>query len=217
MKSFFEEFDSVEPNQGGFITFRRDGSFEFNNEQPAGLKIIDRNTLEELIFLYCKDKIKQFSGTANNREVYAFVLYLDTHYGDLILYLNTESALHEFTNKKEEKAEDKEWQRYYGIGDFEYMIDEELPEPLGQIMKLYLRIYDGQGSPRFDYDVVVKNEIFVDKLINIGANVINRLKPFPSLNKSIKFIGYVADHDEEYFSKTVDEDFYNKHVKLSYL
>lgn len=110
---------------------------------------------------------------------------------------------------------DQKYLKYYGIGDFEYMIEEELSEPLNQIMRLYLRMNDGQGNPSFDYDIAVKNEIFGMNLIHIGERVINRLKPFPELNKADDFIGYVADHEEEYFENTVDEEFYNKYVKMS--
>src|SRR5690606_31086192 len=123
MKTFFEIFESVEPNQGGYIIFRKDGSFEFSNEQPEGMEIIDSNTLEELIFSYCRENLDEFSKTENNREVYAFVLYMEPHYGDVILYLNTESALKKTIDEAQYKDRDK-YYRYYGIGDFEYMIDE---------------------------------------------------------------------------------------------
>jgi len=217
MKSFFEEFSNIEPNQGGYIIYRQDGTFEYKEEHVEDIFIIDKDILEGLLFEYCNEKVLQFSNTSDNKEVYAFVLYLDTTYGDVIIYLNTHEALNEEINTKECCDEDKEWMKYYGIGDYKYMIQEELPELLNQIMTLYLRIHDGQGFPKFDYDVAVVNDIFENKLINIGENVVNRLKPFSSINKSKDFIGFVADHDEEYFLNTVDEEFYNKYVKLSYV
>lgn len=212
MRSFFDEFSDVEPNMGGYIVYRKDGSMEYIEELNEELVVIDSEKLEDLLYMYCKDKITEFSDTAGNEDVYAFVLYLGSHYGDVILYLNTHEALNKVMDENESN---NRYLKYYGIGDFEYMIDDELPEPLNQIMTLYLRINDGQGKPSFDYDIAVKNEIFSMELIHIGEKVVNRLKPFSDLNKAVDFIGYVADHEEEYFENTVDEDFYNKYMKLS--
>lgn len=215
MKSFFEEFSEVEPNAGGFIVYRKDGSMEYKEQLNEDLIIFDSDMLEDLLYKYCKDKIAQFSDTPGNKDVYAFVLYLGSHYGDVTLYFNTHEALNKELSLSEGSENDKIWTKYYGIGDFEYMIDEELPEPLNQFMRLYLRINDGQGKPCFDYDLAVTNDIFGMNLIHIGERVVNRLKPFTDLNTAADFIGYVADHEEEYFENTVDEDFYNKYVKLS--
>lgn len=217
MKSFFDEFGNIEPNQGGYIIYRKDGTFEYKGEILEDIFIIDKGMLEELLFEYCKEKVLEFSESSGNKDVYAFVLYMDTTYGGVIIYLNTHEALNEELNREECRDEEKEWMKYYGIGDYKYMIEDELPEPLNQIMTLYLRIYDGQGFPKFDHDVAVVNDIFDNNLINIGENVVNRLKPFSSINKSKDFIGFVADHEEEYFLNTVDEEYYNKYIKLSYI
>ncbi|WP_442601815.1 DUF4303 domain-containing protein [Paenibacillus sp. KN14-4R] len=214
MESFFDKFNSIEPNQGGIIIYRKNGEMEFTEELRENLTLIDGKKIEDLLYSYCKEKITQFSTTNGNKDVYAFVLYLDTHYGDVILYMNTHEELNKVLNKKEQTERDKQVMKYYGIGDFAYMIHEELPETLNKIMTLYLRIYDGQGTPSFDSDVAITNDIFYKNLISIGERVVNRLKPFSELKKATDFIGYVADHDKEYFDNTVDEEYYKRYVKL---
>lgn len=82
MKSFFDDFSDVEPNVGGFIVYRKDGSMEYKEELNEDLNVIDSEKLEDLLYMHCKDKISQFAETSDNKDVYAFVLYLGTHYGD---------------------------------------------------------------------------------------------------------------------------------------
>lgn len=170
----------------------------------------------QLILNYCELKLDQFSKTTSNNHVYAFVLYVDPYYSDIIIYINTNDALNSYLERKQLDPKRQEWQKYRGIGDFKYMIHEELPEPLNSYMRLYLKIYDGQGNPRFDHDLAVKNDLFEGELVSIAERVVNTLKPFRMLNKSEDFAGYVSDHDGQYFDNTLDKETYDKYVKLSY-
>ncbi|RAP77299.1 hypothetical protein [Paenibacillus montanisoli] len=221
MSNFFDDFQTISVNSRGYIIYKSDGSFQYKEDAaPSSCRVIDSNVLYHLILNYCQAKLDQFSKTTSNNQVYAYVLYVDPNYGDIMIYINTKEAWNSYLERWQQDPKRKEWrrewQKYHGIGSFKYKIHEELPEPLNSYMELYLRIYDGQGKPRFNQDVAIKNEVFEGELVSIAERVINTLKPFNMLNKSEDFVAYVSDHDRQYFDRTVDHETYYKHVKLSY-
>lgn len=136
--------------------------FYMKNNKFSNINIVNCDILEKMLYEECFSIIDAFSKTDDNKDVYAFSLYLDEH-NQIIVYLNNESefkkTLKRCIDLNPEYNDNKEaMDLKYSLGDFSFMLTP------------YEKYFSDKFKKMYDYYQTIcwiKNEdsvIEVDKL-----------------------------------------------------
>ncbi|UQZ87591.1 hypothetical protein SK3146_06893 [Paenibacillus konkukensis] len=170
-------------------------------------RFVSSKEIEDLLYHFCLDCIREFSETENNRDVYTFSIYTDATHGGFIVYMNNLAELH----KSVQAAYDKSRSNYpernrtmeqiyhdyqFSEGDYSFMYDG-IPEPLENILNVYYCVSLEQPyNLRIDTPYIFDKSIVDSQLYMIAMEVIRRLQDdFQGLNRTDNFIAYVSSAD----------------------
>jgi len=164
--------------------------------------LVDCKVIEDLLYDDCCRAIDRFAQSEDNKDVYAFTLFIDTDGGVNGASINTESSYKTRVNEVYSDCLEEElkeiWGERYNEGDFtfRYYSEDFVGPKLKEIMDAYYCI--NQEHPILDVsmDIAFESNLFEERLIQVGINVVRRLSDkFKVLNRTDDFIAYVSLHD----------------------
>jgi hypothetical protein len=174
------------------------------------LEILNFLELEESLLNDCKRIINDFANSDENKDVYAFVIYSNPTYGELLVYWNTLDSFQKYIDKHYPHWT---YKQIYGdggllfsVGDFSYQAFD-FSERTEEFIEKYVPIIESDLEENEWWN-------YYNGFVKAQINVIDKLKnEFQLLNKTGDFIAYVIDADKwdhELMSMTVPENSFKK-------
>lgn len=204
-KEFLEKVildEWVYEEKGYFVYTTNNDILSYDTLKNEAFYLVDSNVIEDLLYEDCSSVIEKFAKSEDNQDVYAFTLFIDTDGGVNGVSINAENSYRKTVNDTYANYSDEELKEIYGVryneGDstFRYYNEDFVGQDLKEIMGAYYCI--NQEHPIIDVskDIAFEKSMFEAKLIQIGINVVLRLKEkFTLLNRIEDFIAYVSLHD----------------------
>ena len=167
------------------------------------LQLPDFEKLEDGIVGACRAIIADFSGSSENREIYAFAISFDPYYSQVSVAWNSEQELRETLQKCDEAEIDvngSEW-GFRGIrysdADFRYIVHlDQQPGAASLLLRgkfySYLRKLEKQ-----DHSDALSCKFF-DAFASCMYRCIKRLEPeFSKFNRTANFIAFLTQYKEQ--------------------
>jgi hypothetical protein len=188
----------------GYVVYTPSKEIKFYKDisKKKDLFLATTEIIENLLFESCLNVIENFAESDKNNKLYAIVLYIDTEGGCNGLSFNTEDSYRKLVYERYQNYGENDLTSIYGVryneGDFafRYFADELDSTELHEVMAAYYSIKMDHPINDVNKPIAFHKSFFESQLIQIGLNVVNRLKDMDlSLNTTEDFIFYVSLHD----------------------
>ncbi|MBB3108811.1 hypothetical protein FHS18_000863 [Paenibacillus phyllosphaerae] len=220
-------------HKDGYYILCEDNILRYSDTKPNNIEIITSERFVDALADGCRTTIANFAETAENKDVYAFNLFIFDDHKYYIIYMNTEekynARIAEYQAKYPRYAEPSDQRSVkYSQGDFDFeffFTPEDVGDP-GRIISAYEDVVniesnnDEIGAIEEDDLPVIAFEVSIihDGMYVLTLKAIERLlseNAFASLNRTSDFIAYAAiNHDWLDYSlimpKTIDSDLYKQ-------